>query len=175
MDRFVYSFTCTNRVFLDNIFDNSTILDYPKAFNVHKTIGKLSYIIFPLLILSFIPQMIKIAGSELPRQIIIPGRDCVLLVILYGLAVYHRKNTPLHMRYMISTALVFIFPTMGRIMRLWFEIPDPTHRGLTYLIIYLILLGLIIYDNKNKMNIKPYLATLILFLISEGIVDMVFL
>jgi hypothetical protein len=36
-----------------------------KKYSVHRTIGKLSYIIFPLLILSFIPQIIKIINTEI--------------------------------------------------------------------------------------------------------------
>ena len=40
-----------------------------KKYKVHRTIGKFSFILFPLLILSFIPQMIKI--------MVLPGIELV--------------------------------------------------------------------------------------------------
>lgn len=146
-----------------------------KRHDLHRKVGKLSYIIFPLLVLSFLPQMFKTYHSDDIRRLLIPGRDLVLLLIFYGLAIYNKKVSSLHMRYMISSALVFIFPTIGRITRLWFEIPSPDNRNLTYLLIYFILITLIILDNKNNRNIQPYLVSFVCILVSQAIIYLAFL
>ncbi len=86
-----------------------------KKFALHRKIGKLSYIIFPLLILSFIPQMIRTANSANPKNLFFSLADCSLLIIFYSLAVFYRKNSSRYMRYMISTTLMFLGPTAGRI------------------------------------------------------------
>lgn len=143
-----------------------------KKYKTHRLIGKLSYIIFPLLILSFIPQMIKIADSVYLFQ---PLRDCILLFIFYGLAIYNRKNISLHMRYMIATALVFLFPTTGRIFHILFEMPRLVGTSATYLIIYGILISLAIYDKKNQKNYKPYLVTMVCMIASQIIFYVIFI
>jgi hypothetical protein len=79
-----------------------------RKFAIHRTVGKLSYIVFPLLIFSFIPQAIRTLNSEKPENIFFPGADCVLLIIFYSSAIYYRRKSPMHMRYMIATALVFL-------------------------------------------------------------------
>ncbi|SFN49778.1 hypothetical protein [Salegentibacter flavus] len=86
-----------------------------RRYKIHKMIGKISYIIFPVLILSFIPMMLRIIYSDHPVNLFFPIADCTLLILFYSLAVYNRKNTPKHMRYMIGAAIVFLGPTFGRI------------------------------------------------------------
>ena len=60
----------------------------------HRKIGRLSYVVFPLLLLSFLPQMIRLAHSEHPEFLFFPLGDSVLLVLFYALAIYYRKNPP---------------------------------------------------------------------------------
>lgn len=82
---------------------------------LHRKVGKLSYFVFPLLILSFIPQIIKIIRTEDIANLFFPLGDGILLVAFYSLAIYNRKTTSKHMRYMIALALVLLGPTVGRI------------------------------------------------------------
>lgn len=92
--------------------------------DLHKKIGKISYVIFPLLILSFIPQMIRIINSDNPNVLFFPLADSILLTLCYSLAIYYRKNVSKHMRYMIGTAIVFLGPTIGRIGPLILGLPE---------------------------------------------------
>ncbi|MFX0555546.1 hypothetical protein ACOCEA_02040 [Maribacter sp. CXY002] len=82
---------------------------------LHRKIGKLSYIVFPILILSFVPQMIKIINSDAPQTLFFPLADSMLLILFYSLAIGNRENASKHMRYIIGTATVFLGPTIGRI------------------------------------------------------------
>jgi len=117
---------------------------------LHRKIGKLSYIVFPILILSFVPQMIRIINSDVPQILFFPLADSVLLILFYSLAMYHRRNVSKHMRYIIGTATVFLGPTIGRIGPHILDWPEQVTQNVQYGIIYLILIGLIFYDKRNK-------------------------
>ncbi len=141
---------------------------------LHKKIGKISYILFPLLILSFIPQMIKMVNSDNPAVLFFPLSDCIALVIFYSLAIYHRKNVSKHMRYMIGTAIVFLSPTLGRIGPLLLGVSDVVNQNVIYGIIYLILIWLIFLDRKKGKNYKPYLLILLIWIIHQITFNLIF-
>ncbi len=127
---------------------------------LHKNIGKASYVVFPLLILSFLPQMIRIVNSDNPTILFFPLADSILLTLCYTMAIYHRKKVSLHMRYMIGTALVFLGPTIGRIGPILLGLSENFTQNSMYVIVYLILISLILLDRKNGRNFKPYLQIL---------------
>ena len=144
-------------------------------FAIHRTVGKLSYIVFPLLILSFIPQIVRTLNSEKPENIFFPGADCVLLIIFYSSAIYYRRKSPIHMRYMIATALVFLGPTVGRIGPIWFGWSEILTQNVQYTIIYSILISLIFYDKSHGKDYKPYLVAIGCFLIHQIVFHIIFL
>ncbi|MEN8194550.1 MAG: hypothetical protein ABFS12_17150, partial [Bacteroidota bacterium] len=128
-----------------------------KKNKLHRMIGKLTYILFPLLILSFIPLIINKYYSEHPKTIFFPIAGSILLIILYSLAIYNKKNVSKHMRFMIGTALVFLGPTIGRIGFLILGLSHFIAQYLYYGTIYLILISLILYDKKNNDKYQPYI------------------
>lgn len=140
----------------------------------HKLVGKISYLIFPLLILSFIPQMIRISNSDMPEFLFFPLADGILLTLCYALAIYYRKNPALHMRYMIGSALVFLGPTIGRIGPLLLGMPTSLTQNLLYIIIYLVLAGLILLDYKKGKNFKPYIIIFTTWVIHQIAFNLVF-
>lgn len=141
---------------------------------VHRKIGKLSYIVFPILILSFVPQMIRIINFDAPQFLFFPLADSVLLILFYSLAIYHRRKVSKHMRYIIGSATVFLGPTIGRIGPHIFEWSEIVTQNIQYGIIYLILIGLIFYDKRNKNNYRPYLLILTTWIIHLIIFNMIF-
>lgn len=141
---------------------------------LHKKIGKISYLLFPLLILSFIPQMIRIINSDNPNILFFPLADSLLLILFYSLAIYHRKNMSKHMRYMIGTALVFLGPTIGRIGPLILGLSENVTQNSLYGLIYLILIGLIFLDRKYRKNYQPYLIILSTWVIHQVIFNLIF-
>lgn len=145
-----------------------------KKNELHKKIGKLSYIVFPLLILSFVPQMIRIINSENPNILFFPLADSILLILFYSLAIYHRKKTAKHMRYMIGTAIVFLGPTIGRIGPLLLGFPEGVTQNYMYALIYLILIGLIFLDRTNGKNYKPYVLILSTWIIHQITFNLIF-
>ncbi len=150
-------------------------LIFNKKLALHRTVGKLSYIVFPLLILSFIPQIIKIVRTENIANLFFPLGDGALLIAFYSLAIYNRKIRSKHMRYMIASALVLLGPTVGRIgpnLLGWSELFT---QNVQYGIIYSILISLIFYDMKNKRKFQPYLVAISGFVIHQIVYHVVFL
>ena len=145
-----------------------------KKYKLHKQIGKISYLVFPLLILSFIPQMISIINSDNPTVLFFPLSDSITLIIFYSLAIYHKRNVSKHMRYMIGAALVFLSPTLGRIGPLLIGLSDTVTQNILYGIIYLILIVLIFYDRKNGRNYKPYVLIFSIWIIHQITFNLIF-
>ncbi len=138
-----------------------------KQNKLHRQLGKLSYLIFPLLVLSFIPQMIRIIHSDNPIFLYFPLSDGIMLTICYSLAIYYRKNSSKHMRYMIGTALVFLSPTLGRIGPKFLGLSEVETQNSIYGIVYLILIGLLFLDRKNGKKFQPYLIILGLWILHQ--------
>ncbi|WP_282043696.1 hypothetical protein [Winogradskyella flava] len=134
-----------------------------KNFKLHRFFGKISYVVFVALILSFIPQMIKEYGKNLfPLN---ASFDVILLLMFYALAIKHKNNVAIHMRYMIAIALIFIGPTLGRIIFFLLELEHLGAFHIPYLAVIGILIGLIIWDKKNNRTHSPYILALIAFII----------
>lgn len=132
-----------------------------KKFSLHRSFGKISYVVFIALILSFIPQMIKEYGKGFfPLN---ASFDIALLLLFYFLAINHKKNVAIHMRYMIAIALIFVGPTLGRIIHFMLELEHLGPLHIPYLIVVATILSLIFWDKKNGKNYKPYFVALAAF------------
>jgi hypothetical protein len=84
--------------------------------------------------------------------------------IFWALAMYFRKNSASHMRYMIATGMLAIGPGVGRgLISLGVEFPTAlTITDMLDLAIVGFLLG---YDIYRKKNYKSFLVVFIVFLI----------
>ena len=142
---------------------------------MHRALGKGSYVVFSLLILSFIPMMINQQASGNSSFLLFPIADVTLLLFFYTRAIIHKKVTPIHMRYMIGTAIVFLDPTLGRIPEGFWGAGLIAGATLTFSIINLLLIGLIFFDYKHKAPYRPYVNALIGFVVYEIIFYAMFL
>ena len=145
-----------------------------KKYKIHKIIGKFTYAIFPLLILSFVPMILRNLNSDTPLNAFFPIADCTLLILLYLLAVYNKKNTPKHMRYMIGAAIVFLGPTIGRIGPILIGLSEKVTQNIQYGIIYLILLGLILLDRKHGKKFRPYVLIFAGYIVHQITFNLIF-
>ena len=146
-----------------------------KKYALHRKVGKLSYIVFPLLILSFIPQIIRTANSDNPKNLFFSLADSVLLIVFYSLAVYYKKISSRHMRYMIATTLVFLGPTVGRIGPILLGLSELVTQNIQYAITYLILVTLLLYDKNNNKKYQPYVTAICFFAFHQVVYHIVFL
>jgi len=89
--------------------------------------------------------------------------DIALLMLFYILAIKYKKDVAIHMRYMIAIALIFVGPTLGRIIFFLLELEHLGPLQIPYLIVITILLGLIFWDKKNGKNYNPYIVAVAAF------------
>ncbi len=124
-----------------------------KKLAIHRLLGKISYVLFPLVIIAgaLLAHHRAEFETNLARGLFIPFKDIVVLLVAYGIAIYHRKNIAIHARAMIATAIPFLEPALVRFLN-W-SLPDafPLRPYLwTVIIMDLILIGLIIRERKEK-------------------------
>lgn len=150
------------------------ILINNRKYDLHRKIGRLSYLLFPLLILSFVPREIVLFHSDAPDDLFFPIADTVVLIPLYLLAINYKNYVPYHMRYMISSAFVLLGPLVGRIGPKWFVWSAIFTQNIQYSLIYGILIGLIIYDRNFKKS-RPYFVAIGLFLLHQIFFYLIFL
>lgn len=145
------------------LFIVQPLLIKAKKYQTHKLLGKLSYVLFVLILISFVPIFTKQLGYNYLPLSILTATDIISLLVFYGLAMYHRKMPPLHMRYMIVLTFVFIFPAIGRIFSHWmgFSFIENMSAGLALKCI--LLLRLIINDKRNNKDYRPYIVGILFF------------
>jgi hypothetical protein len=99
--------------------------------SVHRLLGKLSYIIAPLVVVSMflitkfgyykpVPPM---SHLEKIGKLSLQSLDIVQFVVFYALAIANRRNAYNHMRYMIGTGIIMIGPGLGRVLGAFFHVP----------------------------------------------------
>lgn len=146
-----------------------------KKISLHRSLGKFSYFLFPLLILSFVPAWIKIIRSGAYKNLFFSLGDCVLLVTFYALSIFYRKVPGKHMRFMIAAVLVLLGPTIGRIGPIVLGLDMIITQTLQYSIILSILIALTFYDIGNKKDYKPYALAMFAFCIHAAVFYLLFL
>ena len=144
-----------------------------KKNRIHKLIGKISFVLAPLLMLSIFGVAKMTFQRDLSTSTIqdaiagitlnIPG--LVIFGILYGLAINNRSRTYYHMRYMIGTALLMIGPGLGRVLILFLEMPPPIGISITLAVIAVLAIALLINDVVKKRDYKPFLIVTCLMLL----------
>ncbi len=149
-----------------------------KRVSIHKIVGKFSYLLVPLLLFS----TIDLLKFRLPDKATLSNTDnfsialvlnaLAAFLILYGLAIYHRRKGTIHARYMLCTAFPMFTPITDRIIGIHFSsllsyLPtidgNPIAPIIGFALADLLLLGLCIWDwrSHKRWNIFP-VALLIL-------------
>jgi hypothetical protein len=96
--------------------------------NIHRAIGKLSYLIAPLLMVSiflvsrigYLRPVPDMSHEDKIAEIALSTPYIPAFAIIYCLALYNRHHTYNHMRYMIGTSLFMIGPGLGRVLLVYF-------------------------------------------------------
>jgi hypothetical protein len=145
---------------------------------LHRTIGKSSYVIGPLIIISLFlvgraayfndiqrgaPMNINLAIRALDI------RGLLSFALFWALAMINRKNSAVHMRYMIGTAILAIGPGVGRGLINSFGLSLWDGLAATDMIDIAIVSVLLGYDFYKKRNPTPYLIILAVLVVSAVI------
>lgn len=137
----------------------------------HRRLGKASYVVVPLMVVTalLLAQMrLRSAPSEmLPFQqfILYLGLSASLLfLVIWGLGIRYRRDTALHARFMVATALTLIDPSLVRVIIFWVPaVPPPLYQWITFGLVYAILLLLTALDPLPRGR-KVFIGILALFI-----------
>lgn len=144
---------------------------------LHKSLGKLSYFLMPLLVASCVGVIFKEYDEALARSasvetalrsIFSDVAQLLLLVVFYLLAILNRRNVPAHMRYMIAVALIVAPAGIARVLGYWFEVPRYASGLASNALLDIVLIALILFDRRNHLNYCPYMLVLPLFVLSHA-------
>jgi hypothetical protein len=163
-----------------------------KKLNWHRLLGKLSYVLVPLILVSafllireeyyrnvntLTADVAKGLKQLSEAEILKKASSApigifyfVWFAVFYVLAIIHRRQSAKHARYMLATALTLTGPTVDRILGIHFHIE--TIGGISSFIISFLLidavLGRLLYlDYKNKKETKTLITCLLIYVIGQ--------
>lgn len=137
-----------------------------KKHQLHKMVGKISFVLAPLVMLSiFLVSRVTYYGN---LQTLPTSADAVAIIslsipaavvfgILYALAVANRRRTYYHMRYMVGTGILMIGPGLGRILTANFGLPINLGVTITLVAVAFVALLFLVLDIVKKQNYVPNL------------------
>lgn len=134
------------------------ILIRQKKFELHRKIGKLSYMLVPLIFISIIllaHSTLRGPKENLGLELWVPFKDLLIFAVGYGIAIKYRKTMAIHARGMIVAGIVLIEPALVRLI-LYVFFPNEGFAPSGYIsmivLLYILFIGLIISERKQKVG-----------------------
>lgn len=151
------------------------MLIYIKKAKLHRSIGKVAFVLGPLIILSmyFVTKDSYLRGVDVMTEsenlgfMALDIRGFFSFAIFWALAMGYRKTPYANMRYMIGTGILAIGPGVGRGLLASFDITPYVAFTITDGIDLLIVGTLLGIDLVNKNDYKPYLVVFLLLLVGS--------
>lgn len=165
-----------------------------KKLSLHRLIGRISYVVVPLLLISgyfmigysydrAITSTTDYANSGQKyistSEILQIGADSVRIVfvyltwlgIFYFLSIKNRRRTSVHARYMVAASLTMIGPTVDRIIGIYFHVEKffgviPVEY-FSYLLQDIILTGLLIHDYRKGKPTRTLRTCLLIYMTGQ--------
>lgn len=145
-----------------------------RRLDLHKLIGKASYLVAPLVVFSILllanSRINAVPESFYPIQTYILYLQvslALLFAITYGFAVNYRNTKPIHARLMAATAFTFIDPIFARILNIVAPQATWNNQMITFMLVNIILIILSILDRNNRKAKWVYPSLLLVYLIAE--------
>lgn len=149
------------------------LIKYKKV-ALHRTLGKLTYVLAPLIIGSFIALMyVKYAEGDMNKWPLVnivyyfyfQILHTIFFTAFYTLAIInkYRHNISLHSGYMVATGLIFINPVMRRFFYNGLGTSFPTAETIALILTDIATILLLLSARKHNTNYKFYFIILMLF------------
>lgn len=147
-----------------------------KKYMAHKIIGRFTYFLVPVVIITCLGVMrqqyyegleIKLTPAQSLKSLFVSFTQALSIIIFYVLAIINvlKGNIAFHMRYMICLFLEFIPPTFGRTLGYWLGLRQTYTNTIAVSVGAFILIMLIIADKKRKADYTPYVVALSLYFV----------
>jgi hypothetical protein len=144
--------------------------------DVHRQLGRVSYVLAPLVILSVVLLAhSRIRGASAANYAIqtyilyLQISLACIFAVCYGLAIYYRRVAAVHARFMVGTALTLIDPIVIRLMFTAAPTPTWNYQWLTFGLTDLVLIALIWLERKSRSGRWVFPALLVLFVASQAL------
>jgi len=138
------------------------------ARSIHRASGRFSYALVPFIALStavLANQQLNARGLTFEGLYVLMLQVTILaqFLIFYSMAIWNRKRSDVHARYMICTALPLIDPIFARILIFNFLPGDyvSVAQYFTYALTDLILIALIVWDWRSSRRRDVFLPMLV--------------
>jgi uncharacterized membrane protein YozB (DUF420 family) len=150
------------------------LIKYKKN-NIHRIFGKISYLLAPLVCYSIFLVTRMVYQREITNrpeasvlgQLSLDIPTIFIFGLFFTLAMINRKDSSVHMRYMIATSLLMIGPGLGRALIIFGGIPFPMSINIVYYISEIIAVLFLVNDIRKANNIKPFLTITIILVINH--------
>ncbi len=151
------------------------ILIYLKKAKLHRSIGKLAFVLGPLIIISMFlvgkgaywRGLEVVSETDMLSTLVLDIRGLFSFAIFWALAMAYRKTPAAHMRYMIATGILAIGPGVGRGLMASFDFSLYAALSTTDVIDLVIVGVLLSVDLVRKNDFKPYLVVFSVLLVGK--------
>jgi hypothetical protein len=149
------------------------------AFNLHRVLGRISYVLMPLIVASAVAMLYKEYHEHLASGMrsgaaraaeFLSFSQLALLGIFYCSAIVHikRREVAAHMRYMICIALVLLPAGLARTFGYWFDVRQSLSQSYCLVLIDLCLICLVWFDRTRHVVARPYLQAFAAYIVIEA-------
>ena len=145
---------------------------------LHRQIGKLSYVLGPLMVLSIVllahSQMVTFEEQLDPRRhfiLFIQLGFALFFAVLYCLAIFYRRTPTIHARYMILTGILLIEPVLVRVFKfnLSFIEWSVPYQIVTWPMVDLLLLAIVIAERRQESGRRVFQGALVVFIAYQAL------
>jgi len=140
----------------------------------HRLLGRASYALAPLILVSIVllahSRIKSLNGEAYAIQTYILYLQVSLAVLFgvsYALAIYTRRTTALHARFMVCTALTLIDPVVIRLLFWADPTPEWNYQWLTFGLTDLVLVALIWLERHSRVGRMVFPVMLLLFVLAQ--------
>ncbi|HEY1139689.1 MAG TPA: hypothetical protein VGE88_05735 [Lysobacter sp.] len=146
---------------------------------MHRTLGKASYMLVPMIVVTCLwLSRIRISAAtpqSLPMQsfILYLGLAAsAILLLSWSLAIVHRRDSALHARYMVGTALVLIDPALARLLIAVAPGLGPLVPWISYGVLFLIL-GVLVWRDRGRHGQRAFVVLTAVFALNFVLINVV--
>ena len=137
---------------------------------LHRALGKVSYALVPVIVAStLLLAHYRLRqgppGEELLYFFCVQLGLLVAFVFAFAMAIHHRREAPLHMRYMAGTALAVVDPILARILAIHLGVNPPLMQVATYALV-LGALAFLGWRERAAPHARAWVAMLVVFAVA---------
>jgi hypothetical protein len=151
-----------------------------RAFATHRVLGKLANILMPFILAFSVAMLTKEYREHLAdgasfaaarNDEYLSAVQLLLLATMYvlSIAAIRRRDVAAHMRYMICIVLILLPAGLARTLGYWCNLRQSSSQAVCLTFIDAMLVVLIFLDRRRQSTARPYILTLLAYIVIEAI------